>query len=206
MTTSATTQRSAVRARSLTAELCAGAAVLALGAVAIGRSLGATPEEQWQLAARYTARLSFLLFLPVYVASSWNQLAPSVAARFAFKRRRSLGLAFATAHTIHLGALTTYSILAAKMPSPSTLIVGGGAYVAMFAMVATSNDAAVRRLGKRWRTLHRVGVHWLWFVFAFSYGGRVAGGDLNFVPLFAAAIGGLGLRIAAWRRRARLRG
>ena len=28
-----------------------------------------------------------------------------------------------------------------------TIIVGGGAYVVMFAMLASSNDAAIRRLG-----------------------------------------------------------
>jgi methionine sulfoxide reductase heme-binding subunit len=64
----------------------------------------------------------------------------------------------------------------------------------------------VRWLGKRWRTLHQVGVHWLWFVFAFSYSGRVAAGKLEFVPLAGLAFAALGLRIAAWRRRARLRG
>jgi DMSO/TMAO reductase YedYZ heme-binding membrane subunit len=206
VTATAAAQRPVPASRSLTGPLCAAAAVAAFGAIAIGIALGTSFEDRCLLAARYTARLAFLLFLPVYVASSWNQLAPSDASRFALKRRRSLGLAFATAHTIHLGALTTFQTITGEVPAPVTLIVGGGAFVAMFAMVATSNDAAVRLLGKRWRTLHRIGVHWLWFVFAFSYSGRVADGQLMFVPFAGAAFAALGLRIAAWRRRARLRG
>jgi len=202
MSTTTATRATATALRPPTAALCAGAALLALGALAIGQSLGAAPDERWQLSARYTARLSFLLFLPVYAASSWNRLWPSAASRFAMRRRRALGLSFATAHTIHLGALTTFQITKGQWPNATTLVVGGGAYLAMFALVATSNDAAVRWLGKRWRRLHQVGVHWLWFVFTFSYFGRVAQGRLAFVPLLAAALGGLALRIAARRRRA----
>lgn len=203
-TTTMRPERAALRPA--TATLCAGAALLALGAVALGHGLGGAPDERWQLAARYTARLAFLLFLPVYVASAWNRLWPSAASKFALRRRRALGLSFATAHAIHLAALTAFQVTKGAVPDAVTLAGGGGAFVAMFAMAATSNDAAVRRLGKRWRTLHRVGVHWLWFIFAFSYFGRVAAGDLFFLPLLGAAVGGLALRIVVLRRRSRVRG
>lgn len=163
----------------------------------------ATP---WQLAARYTARLAFLLFLPVYVASSWHRLAPSAATRWLMRRRRSLGLAFATAHVVHLGALTMFQVTSRGMPDLVTMGVGGGAFVVLFAMVATSNDAAVRRLGgRRWQRLHRFGMHYLWFVFAFSYAGRVAAGMWSFVPLVGLAVAALALRIVAARSRARAR-
>jgi DMSO/TMAO reductase YedYZ heme-binding membrane subunit len=122
------------------------------------------------------------------------------------RRRRSLGLAFATAHFIHLGALTTFQFTKQTAPDAITLVFGGGAFVALAALVATSNDAAVRRLGKHWRQLHWVGVQWLWFIFAFSYFGRVAAGQLGFLPLFGASLAVLGLRIAAWRRHGRPRG
>jgi len=187
-----------VRRRTLTPALCGAAAVLACGMIAVGLAAGAAPDERWQLAARYTARLAFLLFMPVYVASAWNRLAPSAGSRWVMKRRRSLGLAFATTHTIHLGALTTYNVVAGTVPDPATLIVGGGAFATLYAMVLTSNDAAVRRLGgRRWQSLHRFGMHYLWFVFAFSYAGRVLGGKLEFAPLLALALAGLGLRITA---------
>jgi sulfoxide reductase heme-binding subunit YedZ len=179
--------------------LATAAALLAAG---IGLSLGATPEERWLLAARFTARVSFPIFLLAFTASSWARLAPGAPTRALLRGRRGIGLGFAAAHTVHLGALATYSFVAARPPSAVTLLAGGGAYLAMFAMAATSNDAAVRRLGGAWRTLHTVGVYWLWFVFAFSYGSRVASGRPFFLPQVALAFGALALRIAA--RRARL--
>jgi DMSO/TMAO reductase YedYZ heme-binding membrane subunit len=199
--TTASATRSASRPRPPTALFVAGAAIAAGAAAALGLAAGAAPDERWQLAARYTARCSFALFLPVYVASSWNRLWPSAAARAVVRRRRALGLAFAAAHTVHLVALVTYNAVTDQRPDAPTLVVGGGAYLAMFAMAATSNDAAVRRLGPHWRRLHRVGVHWLWFVFAFSYGGRTFGGQPAFAPLFAAALAALGLRVLARRKR-----
>jgi DMSO/TMAO reductase YedYZ heme-binding membrane subunit len=198
-------QAAAGRPRSATPWTVGGSAVLGLACVSIGLAAGAGPDERWQLAARYTARLAFLLFLPVYVASAWHRLAPGAGSRFVMRRRRAFGLGFAAAHTVHLGALVTYQVTVSRWPDVPTLVVGGGAFAAMFAMVATSNDAAVRRLGKRWRRLHTVGVHWLWFVFTLSYAGRVLGGRLAFVPLLAAALGALGLRLAAARARRRSR-
>jgi DMSO/TMAO reductase YedYZ heme-binding membrane subunit len=195
----------AARTRTILA-CCLAAALVAGTAVAVGLSLGGDPKEAWQLAARYTARVGFLFFfMPVFAASAWHRLAPSPLSRWVMVRRRALGLAFATSHTIHLIALTTFNVIAGSVPDAVTLGVGGGAYVAMFAMAATSSDAAVRRLGaQRWQRLHRVGIYWLWFVFTFSYAGRVAEGRLAFLPFLGLALGAYGLRIAAWRaRRAR---
>ena len=181
-----------------TALLCALAGTLAIAVIVVSVASADAVDEGWRHAARYTARFSFFCFLPVYVASAWQRLAPSRVSRWVMKNRRSLGLAFATAHTVHLGALITFSTMAETAPGLTSLIGGGGAYVMMFAMVATSNDAAVRRLGARnWQRLHRVGVHWLWFIFAFSYAGRVASGQLFFVPLVGVALLALGVRIAA---------
>ena len=178
---------------------CAAAALGASIAIAVGHALADVPLEQWRLSARYTARFSFPILLVTFVASSWHRLAPSAASRFVLLRRRALGLAFATAHTIHLGALVTVNVLAGEVPKPVTLIAGGGAYLVMFAMVLTSNDAAVRRLGRNWVRLHKLGIYWLWFVFTFSYGGRAFGDKPEFLPFFLLLVAGLGLRIAAAR-------
>ena len=198
--TTAAAPRSAARPRPATAVFVVASAFVASALAAAGIAAGTDPEDGWQHAARYTARCSFLLFVPVFIASSWNRLWPSGLSRAVVRRRRALGLAFAAAHTVHLYALVTYSRMAGNTPDAVTGIVGGGAYVAMFAMVATSNDAAVRWLGASWRRLHKVGIYWLWFVFTFTYAGRVAGGKVDFVPLLAAALAAQGLRIAAWRR------
>src|SRR5262249_51404182 len=93
---------------SLTASLCLAAAAVAGAAIWLGRAIGSDVTEGWLLAARYTARVSFLLFLPVYCASSWHRLRPGPASRAVLANRRSLGLAFASAHTVHLGALSMF--------------------------------------------------------------------------------------------------
>ena len=199
-----TSARSGARSRRSASTLfgfCAAATLGATLAALYGHGAASAPDERWQLAARYTARFSFSIFLPVFVASAWNRLAPGRVSRFLVRHRRALGLAFATAHTVHLAALVTYNVVAGKRPDVVTLVAGGGAYLVMFAMVATSNDASVRRLGRNWLRLHALGVYWLWFVFAFSYAGRTFGGNPGFAPLFAAAVAALALRIAAARAR-----
>lgn len=197
---SAATTAAVARARPALLPVVAPITAAALAALFAGLGSGATIDEGWKLAARFTARVSFWVFLLAYVASAWKRLWPGEFARQLVRNRRGLGLAFAAAHTVHLVALVQYDRVTAQVPDAVTLVVGGGAYVAMFAMAATSNDASVRALGRHWRTLHRVGVHWLWFVFTFSYAGRVAAGDPFFAPMLAAALGGLGLRIAAGPR------
>lgn len=198
----ATAPRKAVlRSSASIPAFCAVAAIGATLVALVGYSMAAVPEERWLLAARYTARLSFPIFVLVFVASSWNRLAPSGVSRFLVQRRRALGLAFATAHTIHLAALVTYNVVAGERPGAVTLLAGGGAYLVMFAMALSSNDAAVRLLGRNWLRLHKVGIYWLWFVFTVSYAKRTFGALPEFAPLFGLAVAALALRIAASRAR-----
>ena len=96
---------------------------------------------------------------------------------------------------MHLGALATYNVLIANVPSAVTLAGGGVAYAAMYAMAATSNDASVRRLGRNWKRLHTFGAYWIWGIFTFSYATRVARGSLFFAPELALALAALALRI-----------
>jgi DMSO/TMAO reductase YedYZ heme-binding membrane subunit len=174
----------------------------------IAASLAAYPDgtDGWLHAARYTARFAFLVFVPVFVARPWHQLWPSAASRWALKNRRALGISFAIAHFIHLYALTRFRVATAEAPDLATLVVGGGAYVMLTAMVATSNDAAVRALGARnWKRLHTVGIYWLWFVFFQSYAKRFASGQYFLLPFALVAFLALVVRIAARVRRGRLR-
>ena len=126
--------------------------------------------EHWQLWARYTARLSLFLFLAGYIAAPLYELTQNKAADWLRRNRRNAGLSFGLAHTIHLGALIGFLIVSGEPVDAATVIVGGGAYLAMFAMMATSFDGAIRRMGqKNWRRLHKFGAHYLAFVFVFTY-------------------------------------
>lgn len=180
------------------------AAVLA---VVVGLAWGEGIEEQWRLAARYTARVGLPLFLLTYSVSSLVRLWPTDLWKSVLRRRRQWGLGFALAHTIHLGALIMAFYVVGAWPNPVTLAGGGGAYVLLFAMALTSNDASQRGLGVWWKRLHRIGIHWLWFVYATSYFGRMFEPEqmmqgLVFFPLCIAA---LGLRLAAWAKSRRRR-
>lgn len=174
----------------------------AIAALAVGFVWGQTPQEQWQLAARYTARVGFPLLILAYIARPLHQLAPSGFTRWALVRRRWIGLGFACSHTIHLGALIMANRLAGETPPAITLIGGGLAYLLLYAMAFTSTDAAQRRLGKWWKRLHRFGIHYLWLIFAQSYLGRAFDPEKMWVGVIfgTIAFAAAGVRFAAWLR------
>ena len=114
---------------------CAVAAVASLAAVAGGLAAGADAAEGWQLAARYTARLAFPIFLAAFVASPWHRLRPGPASRWLLRHRRAVGLAFATVFAAHLVSLVTFNVLEGTVPDAPTLVVGGGALLAIAALL-----------------------------------------------------------------------
>ena len=180
---------------------CTIAALVAVAAAALGLGWGEDRAASWLLAARYTARAAFPVFLSVFVASAWQRLAPGALPRWLVAHRRALGLSFATMFTVHLLCLATYSLVSEHLPSPTTLLVGGGAFVAMYALAVTSNDAAVRRLGVRtWRRLHTFGLYYLWFVYTFTYVGRLSRSRDFFAAFALLCVLALVVRIAGRRR------
>lgn len=178
------------------------ATLVALGAVALALVLGTDTVEQARLAARWTARVGFPILILTYSASSLVRLWPNAWTKTVLRHRRQWGLSFALAHSIHLAALTTYSVMSAQMPTAATLVGGGGAYILMYAMVLTSNDAAMRAMGVWWKRLHRTGIHALWFVYTFSYFGRLFNPELRMqgLILLPVCLAALGLRLAAWAK------
>ena len=182
-------------------------ALVGLGAVGAAMWAGPTPSEQALLAARWTARVMFPLFLVAYLASSLARLWPNDWTRAILRHRRQWGLGFALALTIHLVALLVNII--GFRPRPFASLIGGMvAYLLAYLMAATSNNAAMRRLGQGWRWLHRIGIHVVWFVFLAGYGGRITNPDPSYhltgwigtLILLAA----LALRLYAARAKPRL--
>src|SRR5262245_513856 len=189
-------------ARSTTAvavTLCAVAAAVASSIIATSVAAYPVLTEGWLHAARFTARFSFVIFLIFFLARPWHRIWPSQTTRWAVSHRRALGLAFATAHFIHLYALTRFRLESEQMPTLGLTLIGGvGAYVLLAAMAVTSNDASVRVLGTRnWRRLHTMGIYWIWFIFFASYVARIAAGKLFFVPFALVALAAMSLRVAA---------
>ncbi len=154
---------------------------------------GADASQQALLAARWTARTAAPLFLIAYLASTLWRLWPGPVTAALIKRRRQWGLGFALAHSIHLAALLV-NILAFRPRPVSTLIGGGLAYVLIYLMALTSNDASLRLLGRWWAWLHRIGIHYIWLIFLISYASRAVHVDPAYhlegrilAPLFVAA-------------------
>lgn len=150
------------------------ATVIALAATAAGLAAGETSVEGWQLAARWTARTGAAFFLIVFVIGPvWRMGGAPWITPF-MRIRRHWGLAFAAAHTIHLGALTTFYAVSPLEVTAITIIFGGFAYALILAMSATSNRLSKRAMGRWWDRLHLFGMIYIWAIFTQSYAGRLA--------------------------------
>lgn len=163
-----------------------------------------TEEQGLRVLVRATARLSFLFFLPVYLASSIRRLWPNAATQWMLKNRRYLGLSFFVAHMLHLDAILLLKLLLGDglLTDVATLYGGGFAYVLITAMAFTSSNAAVRWLGpQRWGGLHRIGIHYIWFIWALQWTPIAIIESPAYAPLALITFGALGLRIAARRSR-----
>jgi DMSO/TMAO reductase YedYZ heme-binding membrane subunit len=158
-----------------------------------------TEESGIRALVRVTARISFAIFVPVYLASPLRRLWPSATTRWALRNRRYLGVSFAWAHGLHLLAIVMLALLLgdAFESEVPTIVVGGAAYLLMFGMAATSFDRSARWLGpQRWKLLHRSGLHLLWLVFAISFSGRATTSSL-YLTLAILTWGMAGVRIAS---------
>lgn len=172
---------------------------LAGGVVVLAATLAGTDggEHGAALAARHTARFSALWFLVAFAAGPLARIARASWARLLVRERRGIGLGFCAAHTVHLAAILLW-LGRGGAAGAATLAAGGLGYLFVFAMAATSNDAAVHRLGaRRWLALHTAGQYYLWFLFAQTYLGRVLAPDARPVhlALAVAVAAAMGLRL-----------
>lgn len=175
---------------------------LSLAAIATGLLTQSDPLEGWHMAARWTARVGFPVFLLTYLASSLVRLSPGPLTKAVLRDRRWWGLGFAASHTVHLFALVTYLQISGEPRTLASLIPGGLAYVMIFAMAATSSNAALRALGPNWKRLHRFGIHYIWLIFTLAYAGRIMAPESRTTGLVftTLALAALGVRLAARRR------
>lgn len=176
--------------------------LVSLAAVVAGFIAGADRVEDWQLAARWTARVGFPVFLLTYAASSLARLWPGPLTRSLGRNRRWWGLGFAASHSVHLVALVTFLMIVPESRTLASLIPGGFGYVVIYAMALTSSDGAMRALGRNWKRLHTFGIHTIWLIFTLAYAGRIgeAATRTEGVIATALAMSALILRLAARRR------
>lgn len=181
---------------------------LGLGATWFGLQSSADDADRWIAAARYTARVGFPLLILAYVARPLVDLTRSDWAKWLLARRKYLGLAFAMSHTVHLVVLITAIRISGIDKGMVTYVFGGLAYAVLYAMAFTSNARAMKAMGRNWKRLHRFGIHYLWFIFAQSYIGRIfQDGKVEEGAIGAAiALTAAAIRLAAWLKQRRRTG
>lgn len=160
-----------------------------------------------QIVNRWLVRVGLPFFLAAFVASPLARLRPSAYARRLVRERRGIGVAWAMIHLTHATAvLVLFRADAESIPPAVVLIVGGAGFALTAAMAVTSNDASQRMLGRGWGRLHRTGIWYLAFIYAYTYLGRVLEAPTAW-PMIALSmlLAIAGLRAVAWQRRRRRR-
>ncbi len=176
-----------------------GAAIAVALTIALAAGILA-PEHKLSLALRATARWSFLLF---WLASAGGALAALFGPSFAnlAARARDFGLAFASAHLVHLG-LVAWLYYAFVGPGRFTLIFFGIAAFWTYLLALLSVRRVTAALNPRiWKVLRAIGVEYTAFAFLFDFARNpFRGGILHFVeylPFLVLAVTGPLLRLAA---------
>lgn len=166
----------------------------------------ATPRgERVALALRATARWSFLWF---WLASTAGALFALWGNRFAAlaRRARDFGLAFASAHAVHIAlAIFMLYVLAAPFPRSKLIFFGVGVFwVYLLALLSFKRVAALVQ-ARTARVLRMIGVEYIGLVFIFDfYQGPFQGGVMNvivYLPFLIMAATGPLLRLAALLKR-----
>lgn len=123
-----------------------------------------------------TARISAVVFLLTYLASSLQKTLRTPFTLWLVRNRRHLGLSFALSHTVHLLFIILFFTASetTEQLDTVTLIFGGLGFVFVYLLALTSNDFSVRKLGLgNWKWLHRIGLHYLWFIFFITMSGAI---------------------------------
>jgi hypothetical protein len=162
------------------------------------------PEHRLSFALRSTARWSFLLF---WLASAGGALATLLGSRFndLAARARDFGLAFASAHLVHL-ALVAWLYYAFVGPGKFTLALFGIAAFWTYLLALLS----VRRLSallnpRAWKLLRTLGIEYISFAFLYDFAtNRFAlrfSHLVAYLPFLILAVAGPLLRLAAFLKK-----
>jgi hypothetical protein len=157
------------------------------------------------VALQVTARFSFLLFWLAYAAAAMTTLfGPAFEP---LKRRgREFGLAFASAHLVHLGLVGWVTYIGAA-PSRGTFLFFGVAVLWTYLLALLSIPRLQKALGsKGWWFLRVVGLNYIAFAFAKDFLGDPQFGSFmylaGYLPFAALSVVGPLLCLAAFVQRA----
>ena len=131
-------------------------------------------KETISVLIRSTAKLSFVLFMMAFSASSVYYFWKNSFTKWLLSNRRYIGVSFAVSHYLHLLALLlmtfyiSFNVFEDRGLFPT--IAGGIAYAFITVMTITSFDKTRNLLSpKNWKRVHTIGGYLLWIIFAKSY-------------------------------------
>jgi len=142
---------------------CAAACLAATALALFGAN-----EHGTGIALQLTARLSFLFFAAAYAGGA---LVTLLGARLAAVRRhsRDLGLAFASAHLVHVGLIAWLCWIGAA-PATGVFVFFGIALAFTYLLALFSIARLQQVLGRaRWWWLRTVGMNFIAFAFAVDF-------------------------------------
>lgn len=146
--------------------LSALCAALALAGVMLGM-LG-PGERGTDVALQITARLSFLLFWPAYAGGALRTLFGHAFEPLK-QRAREFGLAFASAHLVHI-ALVVWLVYIGAAPSLGSFVFFGMAALWTYLLALLSIPHLQRALGSAgWRLVRVVGLNYIASAFAVDF-------------------------------------
>ena len=162
------------------------AAIIVLGIIIAGHiAFCGTEEESIRKVIAGTARLSASIFVVAFAASSLNYFMNNNWTRSLVSARPHIGLIFTASHTYHL--LSLIYLQSAIHPvftlAKTTSLLGGGlAYVFILLMAITTFPTFRQKLTARsWKTLHTLGMYWIWIIFFRSYFKQVLNKEEGYV-------------------------
>jgi hypothetical protein len=165
----------------------AAGGILAIVAVIFGLSVGMSSGQEWQLSARWSARVSLHLFAVLFIIASleglYRQTIPSTG------RFRTALRAFAGSHLIHLVAFILYFATTSEPARLITVLGGSLGYVALFVLLVCTSMTVGELLGNRRRRWLMTACLWyLWLVFAATYATRLVEGQGSLFSGYAILI------------------
>jgi len=175
-------------------------AIVSLGlAVVVLRFLG-IGERGTDVALQLTARLSFLLFWLAYTGGALTVLFGATFQPLK-QHAREFGLAFASAHLVHVGLVIWLCWIGAA-PPVSVFVFFGIALIFTYALALFSIGPLQRMLGRSgWWFLRTVGLNYIAYAFARDFVKDPLGGGLRhvaaYLPFVVLAIAGPILRLLA---------
>ncbi len=126
-------------------------------------------EANIRLIIRATARISCILFVLIFIASSLHKIRSSKISKWLLKNRRYLGVSVAVSHIYHTIAIIGLLVMTSGKAynfDPA----GHIGYIILIAMTVTSFERTAALIGKTvWKRLHGVGIYYLWFYFTYLF-------------------------------------